>query len=168
MKCLHEVDNPFDMFAVKVCLTTDDEMIVGHLPMEISRITKFLIDRGADVLAKLTSTNYRSPLVQGGLEIPFLVTLTMPGTVLNQLLLERFKQLVEERYSEPKSEEIIFSFLHVDGLANVATVPFEPIKKKKMVEATLQNQDIRNCFAIVPKSHKEKPEKPQKNIVVID
>ena len=64
LKCLHEVDNPFDMFAVKVCLTTDDEMIVGHLPMEISRITKFLIDRGANVSAKLTSTNYRrSPLV---------------------------------------------------------------------------------------------------------
>ena len=138
---------------------------MGHLRMEISRITKFLIDRGADVSAKLTSTNYRrSPLVQGGLEIPCLVTVTMPGTVLNQLLLERFKQLVEERYSEPKSEDIIGSFLHV----NVATVPVEPIKKKKKVEATLQNQDIRNFFSTVPRSHKEKPEKPQKNIVVID
>ena len=42
--CLHEVGNPFDPFAIKVC--KDDGEIVGHLHMEISRITKFLLDRG--------------------------------------------------------------------------------------------------------------------------
>ena len=31
---------------------------MDHLPMEISRVTKFLLDRRANVTAKLTSTNY--------------------------------------------------------------------------------------------------------------
>ena len=44
--------------------------------MELSRITKFLIDRGLKVEAQLSSTNYRrSPLIQGGLEIPLLLLL---------------------------------------------------------------------------------------------
>ena len=42
--CSHEVGNPFDPFAIKVC--KDDGEIVGHLHMEISRVTKFLLDRG--------------------------------------------------------------------------------------------------------------------------
>ena len=48
-----------------------NETPVGHLSMEISRTTKFLIDRGATVTAELTSDHYRrSPLIQGGIEIP--------------------------------------------------------------------------------------------------
>ena len=74
LNCSHEIANTFNRFAIKVCETEKDE-IVGHLPMEISRITKFLIDRGGNVSAKLTSTNYRrSPLVQGGIEISCIVT----------------------------------------------------------------------------------------------
>ena len=103
---------------------------VSHLPTEISRITKFLIDRGADVTAKLTSTNYRRfPLVQGGIEIPCLITVTMPVTILNQLLMERFKHLVQEKYVEPKNEEILGSFLHIEAVKEV-TVPV-PKKKKR-------------------------------------
>ena len=49
----------------------NESKIVGHLPREISRATKFLLDRGANVTARLSSTHYRrSPLFQGGLEIP--------------------------------------------------------------------------------------------------
>ena len=60
---LHEEGNTFDRFAVKV-FEKDKNDIVGHLPMEISQVTKFLLDRGANVSAKLTSTHYRrSPLV---------------------------------------------------------------------------------------------------------
>ena len=74
--------------------------------MEISRVAKFLLDRGANVSAKLTSTHYRrSPLVQGGIEIPCVVTVSMPGTVINQLLMERYKQFVETLYMEPKGED---------------------------------------------------------------
>ena len=62
--------------------------------------------------AKLTSTPYRrSPLVQGGIEIPWVVTVSMSGTVINQLLMERYKQLVETLYTEPKEEEILGTFL---------------------------------------------------------
>ena len=64
----------------------DKNEIVGHLPMEISQVTKYFLDRGANVSAKLTSMHYRrSPLVQGGIENPCVVTVSMPGTVINQL-----------------------------------------------------------------------------------
>ena len=54
---------------------------VGHLPREISRITKFILDRNATVTVKLSSSHYRrSPLVhQGGLEIRCVVTVTTPS-----------------------------------------------------------------------------------------
>ena len=61
--------------------TNKDGVIRGHLPREISRVTKFLLDRGARMTAILTSVNYRrSPLVQGGLEIPCRVKITMANT----------------------------------------------------------------------------------------
>ena len=130
LRCSHEVGNAFDMFAIKVCESSTDET-VGHLSMEISHIAKFLIDRGADVTSKQTSTNYRrSPLVQGGIEIPCLITVTMPGTILNQLLMERFKQLVQEKYVEPKNEEILGSFLHIEA-GKEGAVPVPKKKKKK-------------------------------------
>ena len=51
------------------------EAPVGHLPMEISRVTKFFMNRGATVTLTLTSEHYRrSPLVQGGVEISRKVT----------------------------------------------------------------------------------------------
>ena len=87
LNCLHEEENTFDRFAIKFC-GKDKNEIVGHLPMKISRVTKFLVDRGANVSTKLTSTHYRrSPLVQGVIEIPCIVTVSMPGTLINQLLI---------------------------------------------------------------------------------
>ena len=85
---------------------------VGHLPREISRPTKFLIDRGARVTVEITSSHYReSPLVQGGLEVRCKVTVAMPGTIKNHMLLDRYKELVEKFYIEPKNEIIIGNFL---------------------------------------------------------
>jgi len=70
LDCSHEKNNSYDFFAIKVTVTESGET-VGHLPMENSRVTKYILDRGARVYAVLTSTNYCvSPLVQGGLEIP--------------------------------------------------------------------------------------------------
>ena len=46
----------------------------------------------------------RSPLVQGGIEIPCVVTVPVPGTVINQLLMERYKQLVETLYGTKERE----------------------------------------------------------------
>ena len=74
--CSHEVGNPFDLFAIKVC--KDDGEIVGQLPMENSRITKLLLDRGFTLTVHLTSAHYRrSPLMQGGLETPCAIALAM-------------------------------------------------------------------------------------------
>ena len=91
LNCFHEEGDTFDRFAIKVCKKDKNE-IVGHLLMEVSWVTKFLLDRGANVSAKLTSSHYRrTPLVQGCVQIPCVVTVSMPGTVINQLLMERYK-----------------------------------------------------------------------------
>ena len=180
LNCSHELNNPFDFFAIKVCSISNDE-IVGHLPMEISRVTKFLIDRGAKVTTTLTSTNYRrSPLVQGGLEISCLVKVTMSGTVFNQLLMERYKQIVCERYIEPKDEEIIGTFLHVNVPTDdivVDDIPVEPKKKKKKStnnDSVVKTADIRDFFAGKIQKKKTTREtkshlsKQDEDIVVID
>ena len=75
LQCYHESDNDFDLFAIKTCPDAEfHPQLVGHLPLEISRFTKFLLDRGATITATLSSTHYRRvPLVQGGLEIPCVV-----------------------------------------------------------------------------------------------
>ena len=39
--CCHETDNPFDVFAIKACNTEGNT--VGHLPRELSRVTKFIL-----------------------------------------------------------------------------------------------------------------------------
>ena len=85
-KCLdyaHEKENRYGYFPIKEC--EKDGKIVGHLPMEIPRPTKYLLYRGARITATLTSTSYyTSPLVQGGLEIPCLIKVYMPCTVKNK------------------------------------------------------------------------------------
>ena len=71
--------------------------------MELSRITKFLIDRGAKVEPQLSSTNYRTLLlIQEGLEIPCDVIVTTLETIDSQFILEKYKKLVCEKYAELK------------------------------------------------------------------
>ena len=131
INCFHEKGNTFDRFAIKVCEKDKNETVV-HLPMEISRVTNFLLDRATNVSAKLTSTHYRrSPLVQGGIEIPCVVTVSMSGTVINQLLMERYKQLVETLYTEPMEEEILGTFLQLENTGEQDLAPVAPKQKKK-------------------------------------
>ena len=52
LKCTHEEDHLYDIFSVKVCKPDSDE-IAGHLPMEISRITNFIVYRGAKCKLKI-------------------------------------------------------------------------------------------------------------------
>ena len=81
-------------------------------PREISRVTKFLLDRGAVAYAELLSTHYRRlPIMQGGLEIPSKITVNLHGTVKNHMLLDRYMQLVNALYCEPKEGVIMGSFL---------------------------------------------------------
>ena len=77
---------------------------MGHLPQKISRITKYLLERGEKIEAQLTSTIYqRTPIIQGGLEIPCKVIVRMSATVLSQTLMDRYKELVTDFYSEPQT-----------------------------------------------------------------
>ena len=146
--------NTFDRFAIKVC-EKDKNLIVGHLPIEISLVIKFLLDRGANVSAKLTSTHYRrSPLVQGGIEIPCVVTVSMPGTVTNQLLMERYKQFVETLYTEPKEEEILETLLLLENTGEQDLAPVAPKQKRKPKcppQSDKNQEDIRSYFATTPR-----------------
>ena len=85
-----------------------------HLPAEISRITKFILQRGAIVQATVTGKHYRrSPLIQDGFEVPCLVTVTMSGSIMNHLLIVRYEKLLGELCLESKDGEIMVTFLSV-------------------------------------------------------
>ena len=111
--------------------------------MEVSRATEFLIDQEATVTAELTSDHYRrSPLIQGGAEIPCRVT-------------SKYIHLVQELHKELKGKEILGSFVHagVNGLTILSIVPAPKIRKKPEV----QMKDIR-IFFIRNQIERDKPD----------
>ena len=174
LSCFHEEGNTFDRFAINVC-EKDKNEIAGHLPMEISRVTKFLLDKGANVSAKLTSTHdRRSPLVQGGIEISCVVTVSMPGTVINQLLMERYKQFVETLYTEPNEEKILGTFLQLENTGEQDLAPVAPKQKKKPKcppKSDKNQKDIRSYFEATPPQATKKPEtkKPKSpNVITVN
>ena len=76
-------------------------MTDGHLPREISRQTKYFLDRGVIVTATITSEQHRkAPLFQGGVEIRCVITVTMIAIVCVHLLLQRHEQFVKTLYVE--------------------------------------------------------------------
>ena len=159
LEFLFERHNLFDMFAIKTCCLEGGQ-IVGHFPREVSRPTKFLLDRTAKVTAQLTGTHYRRlPLFQGGLEIPCLVTVTIPQSIKGHMLIQRYQQMVEELYCAPKEEVIMGNFLE-----QIVPTEDEPrLKKKKTTSTTKKTEkpkgckDIRNFFqnAGRPRSNKD-------------
>ena len=136
-----------DRFAIKVC-EFRKEIPVGHLPKEISRVMKYLLDRGATATRTLTGEHYRrSPLVQGGLEILCKVNVTMPGTVTNLLVLEKYWPLVEKLYTEPKNEEILGSFLYAILTDQCPPSAKKNTKIKKALPSKVpEHKDIRSFF----------------------
>ena len=136
-KCLPEENNAYDVFSIKVCKSNNVQSVV-----EIARITKFILQRGARVQATVTGKHYwRSPLIQGGIEVPCLVTVTMPGSIMNYLLIACYEKLLGELYLEPKDEEIMGTFLSVicenDFVGTNQCMPCEAsssTKNKKKVE----------------------------------
>ena len=110
--CMHEAGNPFDRFAIKT--VKENGEIVVHLPREISRVTKFYLDRGATMYCESSATHYRrSPLVQGGLEIARRVIVKMRATKLNQRLSEHYMQLVAQIYSDPAVDTVVGSIFNL-------------------------------------------------------
>ena len=76
------------------------DSIVGHLPREISRFTRFLISRGGTVKVIVVVLSTEDPL-QGDLEIPVTVHIELDSTPRNVSVLERYKKLVNENCKEP-------------------------------------------------------------------
>lgn len=78
---LHESDNVYDRFAITARKRLPGspliESTVGHLPKEISRITRYIMLYGAILSVKVMDPHRRSPLVEGGLEIPVQVNVVM-------------------------------------------------------------------------------------------
>ena len=56
--CIYERQNGFDAFNVKTVRAVDNAT-VGHLPREISRSSKYLLESGATVKALITCSYYR-------------------------------------------------------------------------------------------------------------
>ena len=108
LRCSHERNNIYDRYAIaankRLCGCLAD-LIIGHLPREISRATSFFLLRGGMVHLKVSDENYRrSPLIvliQGGLEIPVEVICEMDDTPSNTAIMERYKTLVTTYYKEP-------------------------------------------------------------------
>ena len=110
LACSHEENNRDDPFTIKTC-QLDSGKIVGHLPMELSRISKFILDRGAKIEVKLRETHYRrSPVVQGGLEIPCDLVIRMPNTMKSAESLKKYLKLFENCYEEPQEIVILGTF----------------------------------------------------------
>ena len=143
LMCYREESNPYDSFPIQVCKPGEDAQIVGHLPMEMSRITYFIVQRGATVTAKVCGKHYRrSPLIQGELEVPCQVTVSMPGSIVNHLLLSRYETLLRELYIEPKDEEIMGTFLSVMNEPAIEDEPPQPRKERSKPKNTVKSKDI--------------------------
>ena len=111
LACSHEENNLHDPFAIKTCQFNSGK-IDGHLPMELSRISKFILDRGAKIDVKLPETHYRrSPLVQGGLEIPCDLVIRMPNTMESGELLKKYLKLFKNYYEEQQEIVILGTFV---------------------------------------------------------
>ena len=96
---------PYDCYAIAArkrvtgCIV---KSTVGHLPKEIPRVTWFILLYGAVVKVKVLDTHpHRSPLVQGGLEIPIQVIVKMECKSQNKDALTRCEALVNQFYKEP-------------------------------------------------------------------
>ena len=90
--------------------------------MEISRITKYLLDRGARIDAKLSKTHHkRSPLVQQGLEIPCTLIFRMPGTVKSNELTKKYLELFEARFKKPQEVNCSIQLTNLNNQPNQTT-----------------------------------------------
>ena len=151
----------FAMFAIKTCRMNENK-IRGHLPREISRATKFLLDRGANI-TNLSSTHYRrSPLFQRGLEIPCTVKVCFPASIKPDMLIWKYKEIVEGLYIQPKNEVMIGCLIEIndyDKDKNSIGLPMKRRKKdvsKKLKQRKASSKDktkdIRTFFKITEKS----------------
>ena len=104
---------------------------------------------------------------QGGLEIPCSVTVNVPGTIRNHLLLDRYRELVTELYCEPKDETIIGNFL-----SPTEQVPIEgpQIRQKRISvpeKETIQCKNIRLLFRRQEENKKKQDKSKETNETIV-
>ena len=159
LDCLHEPGNAFDRFAIKT--VNEKGEIVGHLPKEISRVTKYLLDRGFTIYCKLSSRHYRrSPLVQGGLEIQCEVVLISRATMLQSRLTARYMGLVTDLYTEPAEDRAVgnlFNFvMTLPPVANTPPVSVQNRKKRKLRQVLEEIKILEKCLAWQKERNRQK------------
>ena len=103
---IHKRSNPYDRYAIEARKSLPGtrvvESTVGHLPREISRLTRFIMQHGAIVVVKVLDTHHRrSPLVQGGLEISIELIVRMEYSPQNKDAMLKYESLVKQYYKEP-------------------------------------------------------------------
>ena len=151
--------------------------------MEISRITKFIIDRGVQIALKICGRHYRrSPLVQDGLEVPCEIKIAIVGRIVNLHLLVRYESLLKELHIEPKDEEVIGIFLSIrNEIENVnqeveieiEAVQTELLKKTGQKKKTeVKSKGIRNMFQNPHQNPRQNPHhysrRETQNVIVIN
>lgn len=146
LEVIHEQNNVHDRYAIAASKKHPSRLTpltVGHLPREISRFTRYLIMHGAVVKVKVTDTKYRrSPLIQGGLEIPIEVQIQLKNSTYNQQALSKYKDLIEANYQEPvdgkykdATEDILKSLMSEDEVRDMQ----EEDDELNVVEAIEEN-----------------------------
>ena len=105
LPAIHEAENVYDCYVIaawKKLPRQTVESTLGHLPKEISLITRYIVLYGAVVRIRVTDVNHqRSPLVQEGLEITVEVLVKMPVDAKNEEAMKRYEVLVSQNYKKP-------------------------------------------------------------------
>ena len=151
---MHERDNPFDLFAIAIKKTTGET--VRHLPIENSRVVKYLMDHEARFTVAVTSSQYFVlPLVQGGFEISSEVGIYLPPTPINNLIFGIYNNLIQPQiYPRLESFMIGSSLQTSTGVStpltdNKSERKDAEKKKKKLEKNRIHSQkDIRNFLVL--------------------
>ena len=86
--------------ARKTKATVTDIQVVGHLTREISLFCKFFCDYGGELSGAVRDPKYRrSPIPQGGLEIPIILKVFKVDTPDNVFI--KMGEFLERFYVEP-------------------------------------------------------------------
>ena len=79
---IQERGNVHDRFAIAV---KKERLTVGHLPIEMSKLCWFFIQRGGSITCEVTGPHRQSWLEQGGLEIPCNLIFNGSTTLIRKL-----------------------------------------------------------------------------------
>ena len=78
-----EATNPRDVFAVA---TTLDDNVVGHLPIEISKVAWYFIQHGGRIRCTITGHRNMSDVAGKGLEVPCSYKFTGQSKLIKKLI----------------------------------------------------------------------------------